>query len=231
MSNKNYAIILAAGKGTRMGLDINKMYLPLKGKPVIAHTLDAFYKAKAIEGIMLVVSPGEEHLIKEEVLSIYPPQKPVEITLGGATRQHSVANGLKALPKDTDIVAIHDGARALIVPDVIDKSVEMALRYGSAVAGMPVKDTIKRVASDGRVQETLDRSSLWLVQTPQTFRYSLIMEAHSKADSVGLVATDDSALVEAIGRDVHMIEGGYDNIKITTSEDIAIAEEILARRE
>ena len=231
LGKRNYAIILAAGKGTRMNQEINKMYLPLKGKPIIAHTLEAFYSSALIRGIVLVVSPGEEDIIKDQVLNIYPPRKAVKIVEGGAERQHSVYNGLKSLPEDTEIVAIHDGARPLITTEVIQRSFEVARQWGGAVAGMPVKDTIKKVDSHGKVKETPDRSSLWLVQTPQTFRYPLIMEAHNKAKEDNFLATDDSTLVERLDKDVYMIEGGYDNLKVTTPEDIAIAEEILTTRE
>ncbi|MFY9278348.1 MAG: 2-C-methyl-D-erythritol 4-phosphate cytidylyltransferase [Caldicoprobacterales bacterium] len=229
--NNNYAIILAAGKGTRMKEKVNKMFLPLRGKPIIAHTLEAFYSLDIIEGIVLVVSAGEEDMMKERVLSLYPSKKPVMIVEGGEERQYSVYNGLKSLPSSTKLVAIHDGARPLITPRVIGKSFEVAEKFGAAVAGMPVKDTIKRVDTGGKVLETPDRSYLWLVQTPQTFSYSLIMEAHNKAMEDKFLATDDSTLVERLGRDVYMIEGGYDNIKVTTPEDIAIAEEILTTRE
>lgn len=231
MENRNFAIILAAGRGTRMNQTINKMYLPLKGKPIIAHTLEAFYSLDIVQGITLVVSPGEEELMREKVLDIYPPKKPIKLVQGGAERQHSVYNGLKELPSDTQLVAIHDGARPLITPQVIERSFEVAKRWGAAVAGMPVKDTIKVVDSNGRVKDTPDRSYLWLVQTPQTFRYSLIMEAHKRAIEDNFLATDDSALVERLGKEVYMIEGGYENLKVTTPEDIAIAEEILTTRE
>lgn len=228
---KNYAIILAAGRGTRMNQSINKMYLNLKGKPLIAHTLEAFYSLDIIKGIALVVSPGEEDMIREKVLDIYPPKKPIKLVHGGAERQHSVYNGLKSLPVDTQLVAIHDGARPLITPKVIERSFEVAKKWEAAVAGMPVKDTIKVVDSHGRVKETPDRSYLWLVQTPQTFSYSLIIEAHNRAIEDNFLATDDSTLVERLGRDVYMIEGGYENLKVTTPEDIAVAEEILTARE
>ena len=231
MANKNYAIILAAGRGTRMNQNINKMFLSLKDKPLIAHTLEAFYSLDEIKGIVLVVSPGEEDMMRERVLDVYPPKKPIKIVQGGEERQHSVYNGLKALPSDAQLVAIHDGARPLITPQVIERSFEVAEKWGAAVAGMPVKDTIKVVDSRGRVKETPDRSYLWLVQTPQTFTYSLIMEAHQKAWQDNFLATDDSTLVERLGGDVYMIGGGYENLKVTTPEDIAIAEEILTTRE
>lgn len=231
MDNKNYAIILAAGRGTRMNQNINKMFLPLKGKPLIAHTLEVFYSLDIIQGIVLVVSPGEEDMMREKVLDVYPPKKPIKLVCGGAERQHSVYNGLKDLPSDTQLVAIHDGARPLIIPQVIERSFEVAKKWGAAVAGMPVKDTIKLVDASGKVKDTPDRNYLWLVQTPQTFSYPLIMEAHDKATRDNFLATDDSSLVERLGRDVYMIEGGYENLKITTPEDIAIAEGILTARE
>lgn len=231
MDNKNYAIILAAGRGTRMNQNINKMFLPLKGKPLIAHTLEVFCSLDIIQGIVLVVSPGEEDMMREKVLDVYPPKKPIKLVCGGAERQHSVYNGLKDLPSDTQLVAIHDGARPLITPQVIERSFEVAKKWGAAVAGMPVKDTIKLVDPSGKVKDTPDRNYLWLVQTPQTFSYPLIMEAHDKATRDNFLATDDSSLVERLGRDVYMIEGGYENLKITTPEDIAIAEGILTARE
>jgi len=229
LDKKNYAIILAAGRGTRMNQEINKIYLPLKGKAIIGHTLEAFYKAQSIHKIILVVSPGEEEAIKH-ILGAYPPKKPLDLVLGGEERQDSVYNGLKSLPENTEIVIIHDGARPLVRPRVIDQSVHMAMKWGGAVAGMPVKDTIKKVNSQARIEGTPDRSRLWLVQTPQTFRYSLILEGHKKAREDGFLATDDSALVERLGKDVYVIEGGYDNLKVTTPEDIAIAQEILGGR-
>jgi 2-C-methyl-D-erythritol 4-phosphate cytidylyltransferase len=227
----NYAIILAAGKGTRMNREINKVYLPLGDRPVIAHTLEAFYRAESIHRIVLVTATGEEEYIKKNILDFYPVQKPVTLVPGGSERQYSVYNGLKALPEDAEIVAIHDGARPLVTPQVIQKCVESALKWGAGVAGMPVKDTIKEADPDGRVRKTLRRESLWQVQTPQTFRYTLIMEAHRKALEDNYIATDDSALVEYLGRQVYMIPGGYDNIKITTPEDIDIAWRILKSRQ
>lgn len=228
---KNYAIILAAGRGTRMNREVNKVYLPLGDRPVIAHTLDAFYRADSIHRIVLVTAPGEEEYIRENIFRKHPPQKPITIVFGGSERQYSVRNGLKELPKDTETVAIHDGARPLITPQVIDESVQWAVKHGAAVAGMPVKDTIKEAEPGGRVRRTLRRESLWQVQTPQTFRYSLIIEAHKKAAADDYVATDDSALAEYLGSPVYMIPGGYDNIKITTPEDIDIAWRILIGRQ
>ena len=231
MGSKNYTIILAAGKGSRMGSDKNKIYLPLMGKPIITHTLDAFYNAPSVHGIILVVSPDEENLMQEQILHRYPPRKPLKIVAGGSERQFSVANGLRALPEDTGIVIVHDGARPLIMPGVIEKSIQTASVYGAAVAGMPAKDTIKQAAPGKRVvDKTLDRSSIWLIQTPQTFKYPIIMEAYARAEKEGLSATDDSALVEAMGVDVRLIEGGYDNLKVTTPEDIILAEAIVGRK-
>lgn len=229
MGSRNYAIVLAAGKGTRMNRQINKVYLPLKDKPIIAHTLEAFYRVSLVHGIVIVISPGEEDLFRERILETYPPQKPVKIVPGGAKRQDSVYNGLKALSQDTGIVLIHDGARPLITTDIIHKSIKVAEKYGAAVVGVPVKDTIKKLKPDGSIEKTIDRSLLWHAQTPQTFRYSLIMEAHSKARQEGYIATDDSALVEHLGRAIYMLQGDYNNIKITTPDDLTLGEEILSR--
>lgn len=228
---KNYAIILAAGRGSRMNKGVNKVFLPLNDKPIIAHTLDVFYRAKSVYGIVLVVAPGEAAYIKDKLFGLYPPKKPLTIVSGGDQRQFSVYEGLKVLPPDTDTVIIHDGARPLVSLDVLEKSIEVSQKQGAAVAGMPVKDTIKETGDGGKVERTLNRDRLWQVQTPQTFKYSLIMKAHEKALSHNYLATDDSALVENMGQEVYMIKGGYHNIKITTPEDILIAQRILEEGE
>lgn len=231
MSNKNYAIVLAAGKSTRMGLEQNKIYLPLLGKPVLAHTLEAFYASDLIHGIVVVVSQGQQNEFNKQVLTRYPSPKPLIVTEGGAQRQDSVYEGLEALPKDAGIVVIHDGARPLITSKIIHESIIEAQIYGGVVAGMPVKDTIKQVHLDLFVNKTLDRSALWQVQTPQTFQLPLIKSAHEKAKEMGFLGTDDAMLVEHMGKRVKMIEGGYENIKITTLEDLEIASRFLEKRE
>ena len=230
MKNKNFAIVVAAGKGKRMGADINKIYLKLGDKPVIIHTLEAFCQAREIDGIVIVISSEDRNYFEEEVVEKYSFSKPILIVEGGKERQMSVYNGLMALPKDADIVAIHDGARPFVTADMVDRSVAGARKYGAVVMATPVKDTIKEASENLYASSTLDRNKLWAVQTPQTFAYELIIRAHEEAKKQGIVATDDSALVERLGEPVKILRGSYDNIKITTWEDMLLAEQILLNR-
>lgn len=226
MKKKNYGIILAAGRGSRMGREVNKVYLKMAGRPVLYWTIKAFLDCDAIDGIVIVLAPGEEELLKDEVLEHLISEKPIELVLGGGERQDSVLNGLKAL-EDCSLVAIHDGARPFIDPELIARSLAMAAERGSSVVGMPLKDTVKRIAGDGRVIETIDRSKHWLVQTPQSFKYDIILRAYEDACEKGFKATDDSSLLEFMGHEVYMIEGSYRNIKITTEEDLLVGEVFL----
>jgi len=230
MRKKNCAIIVAAGKGKRMGADINKVYLPLGGKPVIVHTLEAFCHIRQIDEIVVVLSAEDMDYFKKEIANRYNFSKPIFTVEGGMERQISVYNGLMALPDDVDIVVIHDGARPFITPDLIGQTIEEAREYGAALVAVPVKDTIKEVKSDLRVSSTLNREILWLAQTPQAFCHSLIVKAHKKAVEQGFTATDDSALVERLGKSVRIVPGSYENIKITTKEDMLFAEYILSVR-
>lgn len=230
MKKKNYAIIVAAGKGKRMGLDINKIYLKLGDKPVIVHTLESFCQASEIDEIVIVLSSEEKDYFRKEVLEGYSFSKPISIVEGGKERQMSVYNGLMTLPKDAAIVAIHDGARPFVTCNMVDRSVAAARKYGAAVVAAPVKDTIKEANENLYVSSTLNRDKLWAVQTPQTFSYELIVRAHEEAKRQGIVATDDSTLVERLGEPVKILSGNYDNIKITTWEDMLLAEQILSNR-
>jgi 2-C-methyl-D-erythritol 4-phosphate cytidylyltransferase len=210
-------IIAAGGEGKRMGH--RKQFLPLLNSSVVETTLAVFRKVKGLSEIVLVVSPEDVGLAKN-----IPGVKVVE---GGKERQDSVANGLKAVSPDTDLVLIHDGARPLITIDVIDKAISEAVKYGAAVVGVPAKDTVKVVGDDLLVESTPERKKLWLIQTPQVFKYSIITQAHKQAKSK---LTDDAGLVEAMGGKVKMVMGTYENLKITTPEDVLIAETILKRR-
>lgn len=221
-------IIPAAGKGKRMGAGKNKLLLELNGVPIIIHTLSVFEKDGLCDGIVLSVSPDDE-LIFNELLQKYNIQKVKAIVYGGAERQHSVFNGLKAIQSD-GVVLVHDGARPFIEIEFIHQLVASAEEHGAAIVGVPVKDTIKRV-HHYEVVDTLERSSLWMVQTPQAFRIGLLLDAHIKAERDGLLGTDDASLVEAIGHPVKIVEGNYDNIKITTPEDLYFAEAIIKKRE
>jgi len=210
-------IIAAGGEGKRMGH--RKQFLPLLNSSVVETSLTVFRKVKDLSEIVLVVSPEDVGLAKNI--------QGVKVVEGGQERQDSVANGLKAVSPDTDLVLIHDGARPLITIDVIDKAISEAVKYGAAVVGVPAKDTVKVVGDDLLVESTPERKKLWLIQTPQVFKYAIITQAHKQAKSK---LTDDAGLVEAMGGKVKMVMGTYENLKITTPEDVLIAETILKRR-
>jgi len=215
------AIIVAAGESQRMG-GIDKVLAPLGGRPVIAHVLAAFDSCQSVDHIVLVVNQKSleacRKLVAEAKLS-----KPIEVCAGGKRRQDSVAAGLKQL-KDGGWVVIHDGARPLVTKDLIERGLEAAQKTGAAVAAVPVTDTIKVAGDDQVVLETPIRQKLWAVQTPQVFRFDIITEAYRKAkDEV----TDDASLVEQAGYRVKLYMGSYDNIKITTTNDLLIAEALL----
>jgi 2-C-methyl-D-erythritol 4-phosphate cytidylyltransferase len=216
-------VIAAAGKGTRMGLDQNKQYLELAGKPLLARTIQAFEDCALIDEIIVVANEAEVGYCRENITSRYGFGKVRCVVSGGVTRQQSVFIGLKNASADCSIVLIHDGARPFIDNDSIQACIEAAAECGAAIAAVPVKDTIKRANACGFVDETLDRSSLWSIQTPQAFHYQLIVEAHRKAQEEGFDGTDDAVLVERLGLKVRLVMSSYYNIKITTREDIAIA--------
>jgi 2-C-methyl-D-erythritol 4-phosphate cytidylyltransferase len=229
MKEKTCAIIVAAGQGRRMGTDISKQYLKLKDRPVVAHTLSIFDEQPFIEFIILVVAPHDVAYVKKDVVERYGYKKTVLVVEGGQERQHSVYNGLKAVEMfgDVDIVVIHDGVRPLVTGQMIRDSIYAAGMYGAAVVGVPVKDTVKKVDDQQFVVCTPERKELWLVQTPQAFRYQLIKEAYDRAIQDEFLGTDDAMLVERLGHPVKMVRGGYCNIKITTREDLILAQEFI----
>jgi 2-C-methyl-D-erythritol 4-phosphate cytidylyltransferase len=212
------AVIVAAGESRRMG-GVDKVFAPLGRRPVLAHVLDAFESCNSISQIVVVVSRKNlercRKLIVEKGLS-----KPIEVCVGGRRRQDSVAAGLSRL-NHCHWVVIHDGARPLVTRDLIERGLEAAKETGAAVAAIPVTDTIKVTGDDRIVHQTPPRQNLWAVQTPQVFRHSLIAEAYKKANSE---VTDDASLVEQLGYKVKLYIGAYDNIKITTNNDLLIAE-------
>ena len=221
------AIILAAGRGRRMDTGINKQYLLLKDKPVLAHTLGKFQSCSLIDEIVLVIGHEEEGLLKEQVLKLFKTSKPIKVVIGGDSRQESVMNGLLALSDPEGVVVIHDGARPLVCVKTIEACIAEAGRVGAVSAGVPVKDTIKVVHEDGYILDTPKRKSLWITQTPQAFKQSLIAEAHAYAIKQSFEGTDDAMLVERLGHKVYMVEASYKNIKITTPEDLIMAEMLL----
>jgi 2-C-methyl-D-erythritol 4-phosphate cytidylyltransferase len=226
---KTVAIIAAGGSGRRMGGGKPKQYLLLEGVPILVHTLRIFQESQAVDAIFLVVPERDIEQTRLQVVLSYDLPKMDRILAGGPKRQDSVRNGLAALNDDCGIVVIHDGVRPFISGELIGAAVEGAKRDGAVAVGVPVKDTVKKVDTSGSVVETLDRDSLWLIQTPQAFRREVIVQAHEQAHRNGYYGYDDAILVEKMGFPVRMIPGSYDNIKITTREDLAVAEVLLKR--
>jgi 2-C-methyl-D-erythritol 4-phosphate cytidylyltransferase len=218
------AVIVAAGRSTRLGQD--KLFLDLAGRPVLARSLAAFEACRAVTSIVLVLNESNREaglrLVGEARLS-----KVRRIVEGGERRQDSVLAGLLALGPH-DLVAIHDGARPLVTPELIGRGIAAARATGAAIPGVPVKDTVKVVGTGEIVEETPERASLRAIQTPQVFRYDLLLAAYREASAA---VTDDAALVEAQGHRVLVYPGTYDNLKITTVEDLALAEALLRIRE
>ncbi|KRG14264.1 2-C-methyl-D-erythritol 4-phosphate cytidylyltransferase [Lederbergia galactosidilytica] len=220
----NYQVIIpAAGLGKRMGAEINKLLLELEGQPIILHTLDLFIQDSKCKRIILVINPSDQkffdrHLQKDQ-------WKKIILADGGEERQYSVLNGLKVADPE-GVILVHDGARPFVKKAVIARLVQSAVQNGAAIAAVPVKDTIKK--TEGlHVVETIDRSSLWQVQTPQAFRFSLLYQAHMQAQNDQFLGTDDASLVERMGHSVQIVQSDYDNIKLTTPEDLFFAKAII----
>lgn len=220
------ALIAAGGSGKRMNSSISKQFLAVKGHPILYYTLKTFTLMDCFHEIILVTGKHDIDYTREEILKRYRFNK-VKLIEGGNERQDSVYNGLRELSPQTDIVVIHDGVRPFITKRIIEKSIETAHKYKAVGAAVPVKDTIKIVGAGNIISKTPDRRNLRAMQTPQTFNYALIMMAYEKAMKDGFLGTDDAVLVERMGLPVRLIEGAYENIKITTPEDIVIAETLL----
>jgi 2-C-methyl-D-erythritol 4-phosphate cytidylyltransferase len=221
------AIIVSAGRGHRLKEASKKQFLPLAGKPILAHTLDRFETSPLIRSIVLVVGEEDLDYCSKEIVEQYRFQKITQIIPGGKERQDSVRNGLQALARDTEIVVIHDGVRPFVTREMVEESIRGAKRLGAVVLAMPVTDTVKTANTDGIVLKTLDRESLWQIQTPQAFQAEMIREAYRRATEDGFVGTDDASLVERLGTRVHILPGSYSNIKITTREDLLWARLLL----
>ena len=224
------AIIAASGSGLRLGGDMPKQFQLLAGRPVLAHTLGVFDKACIVNGITVAVP---EKYVQHTcyMAAEYGFEKIRAVLPGGESRAESIFAALKSLPGDTDIVLIHDGVRPLVTADLIVAISECAQIYGAAIPGIPLTDTLKEASASGQVIATPVRSKYWRVQTPQGFTYDLIMSAYNQGERDGVLGevTDDSALVERMGRPVQMIEGSPGNIKITTREDMLMCEFLLAK--
>lgn len=226
-SGKTLAIIPSAGMGRRMG-SVKKNYLSLLDKPVLAHTLAAFEASVEIDAVFIVAPPSDEDYCRAEIIERFGFKKILKIIPGGPERQDSVWNGLKE-SAGFDIIAVHDGARPLVTADIIDRTIRTAKEHGAAIAAVAVKDTIKE-SLDGFISRTIPREALVSVQTPQAFRRAALMEAFEKARADGFLGTDESSLAERAGHRVKVVEGSYENIKITTREDMLFAECILKNR-
>ena len=211
-------VIAAAGAGTRMGVQDNKVLLPLRGRSVLSHSLVCFDSMAEISQVVVVTSARDQAAISELVTKdvVY---KESTVVLGGAERQDSVYSGLKALSEDTEWVIIHDGARPFVTPDLVQRGLAACQEHLAVGIAVRVKDTIKQV-KNSLVIDTPERSQLWAMQTPQIFSYPLVLQAHERARSEGVKATDDCGLLEAMGHPVYIVEGDYANVKITTPEDL-----------
>nr|WP_212382129.1 2-C-methyl-D-erythritol 4-phosphate cytidylyltransferase [Alkaliphilus sp. B6464] len=227
---KTSAIIVAAGKGRRMGREYNKQYILLGNKPIVAHTIEVFEDSSLIDEIILVVGKGEVDLIKQIIIDKYNFKKVISIVEGGDRRQDSVYNGLRAIGNNCNIVLIHDGARPFITDSIIEEGIDVANKTGACIAAVPVKDTIKVSNESMDVVNTPNRETLWAVQTPQVFKYQLVMDAYEKLQNSNIEATDDAMIIERLGYTVKIIKGSYENIKITTPEDLILGEGILKNR-
>jgi 2-C-methyl-D-erythritol 4-phosphate cytidylyltransferase len=217
------AIIVAAGKGIRMKGTMRKQYLDLSGRPVLAHSIMAFDSCTLVAEIYLVVPKEDVEYCQNKILSLLDLKNQINLVHGGAKRQDSVYNGLQAIAKNTDTVVIHDGVRPLIHPEELKECILGSKKYGACILGTPASDTLKRVDKSGIIEATLPRENIWLAQTPQAFQYDLILKAHETARRDGYVGTDDASLVERLGANVKIINGGRFNIKITKKEDLAVA--------
>ncbi len=214
------ALVLAAGRGERLGVSLPKAFVSLCGRSLLERSLDALARARGVDLVVPVIASADREFYAELDLSSIP--KLAEPVVGGTERQDSVAAGVAALPADVELVAVHDAARCLVSRSEVSRVIEAAARSGAALLALPVRDTIKRVRA-GRVIETPERSECWAALTPQVFRVEILREALEKARAEGFTGTDDSQLVERLGVEVEVVEGSARNLKITLPEDLQIA--------
>jgi len=227
---KTIALIPAAGSGNRMGAKAKKPYLSMLDKPILAHTLSEFEQCSLIDEVVLIVAEDEIDNCKTSIVENFKIRKVNKIIAGGLKRQDSVWEGLKTLKDDCELVMVHDGVRPFVSQEILKNSVRETANSGATVVAVPVKDTIKIVSKQAEVLETINRSRIWAVQTPQTFTRDILKRAYEKAFEDGFYGTDDASLVERLGVTVKIIPGSYDNIKITTPGDLTLGEAILGRR-
>ena len=224
------AIIPAAGSGRRLGGPTPKQFLSIRDVSILARTLRIFESSPLIHEICLVVPRGLEKRCRQDLVVIQALKKVIHIVAGGKTRQDSVYRGLQNISPAVTRIVVHDGVRPFITPDLLARTIRGCRGKVGAVAAVPLKDTPKRIDAKGMILSTPDRDRLYAAQTPQVFPKKILMEAYRKAYTDGISGTDDSSLVERLGYSVRIVEGSYDNIKITTAEDFRLAEAILSRR-
>jgi len=226
---QTHAIIVSAGRGVRMNRSTPKQYLPLLGRPVLCHTVMAFNQCPEVDKIVLVVPDKDIRYCQEQLLSGLNIDTPVDVLAGGKRRQDSVFNGILSIDDRDGIVVIHDGVRPLIRPEMISHCIKKARITGACILGVPLQDTLKVVNKDSLIQRTVAREGLWAAQTPQAFYYQRIHDAHEAAAKAGFETTDDAALLEWMGLPVSILQSTRENLKITTHEDLLLAEAILAQ--
>lgn len=220
-SVKTTAIVVAGGTGSRMGCEVPKQFIEIAGKPILAYTLNALSKCELITDIIIVTLPDYIVFCKD-IVDAFGFNKVSKIVSGGDTRSRSVFNGIKEVGDDCDIIAIHDGVRPLIDPDTVSACINSANECGCAAVGVKMKDTVKVCDGDGFIEGTADREKLWMIQTPQAFKKDIIYTLHKEANEKNLSYTDDCLLAETKGYKIKIVEGKYENIKVTTPQDIYI---------
>lgn len=232
------AVIPAAGSGRRMNTNTNKIWLPIDGQSVVSHTLKIFLTSGLVDHVVLIINPAEMRIFQKFVAEFTITSTGISLVAGGEERQDSVANALHFLKNwpgwtanEPRLVAIHDAARALLTFKLLTKAIQAGWQYGAVGIGVPMKDTIKQVNSEGFISATLDRLTLWAIQTPQVFDFDLIWSCYQQVSVLPRKFSDDCSIAEYCGYRVKLIEGSYENLKITTPEDLVIAETILRSRQ
>lgn len=223
-----YAIIVAGGKGSRLSGPVVKQYRTLAGVPILTRTLRVFDGCGAVDRIVVVVPPTDTAYVRDAIVAPAALHKALEVVAGGPRRQDSVFNGLAAVPPQASLMVVHDAVRPLVTCATITACLDAARRHGACIAAWPVWDTLKRISESGCIEATLPRERVWMAQTPQAFRADILRTAHERARREAAWATDDASLVERTGARVRIFPGSPRNIKITTTEDLALAEALLA---
>ena len=227
---RTVALIPAAGLGLRMGGAIRKQFRSVAGLPLLVHSLRVFQSSPIIDAVILAVPEADLRYCRTDIVERYGFTKVMHIVAGGKERQESVRHALASVDEAVRLVVIHDAVRPCLTEAMVRQVVEAAAADGAAIVALPMRDTVKQVADDHLIQRTIDRTPIWLAQTPQAFRRDWLEEAHRKAQAEGLAATDDAFLLEWMGHSVRVVEGSGENIKVTRPEDLVIAEAILASR-